>query len=397
MTSKGGGEVRTSSRYGKRWKVAGALAASVVAAASLAACGSSNTSASSTSTKGSATTSKTTSASSVVATAKAELAKYATSPSFASPGAAFNAATLKGKLIVVVAHDEIANYLVTLYKGIQAAAAVVGLKTQLINANGVPSAMEQGVLEGIHEHAGAIILDGIDGKLVTPQLKQAKAANIPVVDAPLVPETNLFASVDPNVGLMGKLMADEAIVATNGHAHAAIITFNSPIVPPQLKEFNAVMSSCSTCSVVSTQDVEPTTWPTKVAPTTVNLIRANPDVNVMVPVADSMLPFVVSGVQTASATGKVKIVTGDGEPFAVQDISRYAGTVVADPGGSVPWIGWLAVDDVMRAMLGMKPGNEVLPMRSLDSSTVSSGTKPTWTSLYGTSYQTGFKRLWAGK
>lgn len=377
----------------KTWKVRGALAAGLLAASTLAACGSGNGNRAATPTTH--TTSEGTS--SVVAAAKAELAKYAQVPAFVSPGPSFDASKLKGKLIVVVAHDEIANYLVTLYGGIQAAAQAVGLKTQLINANAVPSAMEQGVLEGIHEHAAAIILDGIDGKLVTPQLQQAAAAKIPVVDAPLVPEANLFASIDPNVGLMGKLMADEAIVATNGHVHAAVITFNSPIVGPELAEFQSTVSKCSGCSVVTTQDVEPTSWPTQVAPTTVNMIRANPDINVVVPAADSMLPFAISGVQDAAAAGKVKIISGDGEPFAVQDISRYSGTVVADPGGSVPWIGWLSVDDAMRAALGMQPGNEVLPLRSIDASTAIGSATPTWDSLYGTSYQTAFKNLWSGK
>jgi ribose transport system substrate-binding protein len=387
----------------KKFKVGGALAAAVLTASALAACGSGNgAAASSQSSTGSSSTSSSGSSasagtSSVVSAAKAELAKYAQSPSFVAPGAAFDASKLKGKLIVVVAHDEIANYLVTLYGGIQAAAQSVGLKTQLINANAVPSAMEQGVLEGIHEHAAAIILDGIDGKLVTPQLQQAATAKIPVVDAPLVPEQNLFASIDPNVGLMGKLMADEAIVATNGHVHAAVLTFNSPIVGPELAEFQSTVSRCSGCSVVTTQDVEPTSWPTQVAPTTVNMIRANPNINVVVPGADSMLPFVISGVHNAAATGKVKIISGDGEPFAVQDISRDSGTVLADPGGSVPWIGWLSVDDAMRAALGMQPGNEVLPLRSIDASTGLGSAAPTWASLYGTAYQTAFKNLWSGK
>ena len=371
-------------RVRSKRSLGGALAA-VAGAALLAACSSAS------STPAVSTTAST---SAVVAQAKAELSHYAGVPGFQAPGPALNAKTLRGKLGVVVAHDQVANYLVALYQGVQAAAGAIGMRTQLINGNGVVSAIQQGVLQAIHEHAAAIILDGTDGVLVTPQLKQASAAHIPVIDAPLVPEPNLYASIDPNVALMGTLMADQAIVETNGNVHAALITFNSPVVPPSVAAFKAVLAQCSTCSVVTSQDVEPTSWPTQVAPTTVNMIRANPNVNVVVPIADSMLPFVVEGVKQADAAGKVKVVSGDGEPFAVQDVASDANIVTGDPGGSVPWIGWLAMDDSLRAILGMKPGNEVLPMRSISSSTQLDSGSPSWTSLYGDGYVSGFEKLW---
>lgn len=375
---------RSGSRVRNKRSLGGALTA-VVAVALLAACSSGSSSPA-------AKTSSTTSA--VVAQAKAELARYADVPSFQAPGPPLNAKALRGKLVVVVAHDQIANYLVAVYQGIQAAADAVGMRTQLINGNGVVSAIQQGVLQAIHEHAAAIILDGADGVLVTPQLKQASAAHIPVIDAPLVPEPNLYASIDPNVALMGRLMADQAIVETGGNVHAALITFNSPIVPPSITAFKAVLAQCSACSVVTSQDVEPTSWPTSVAPTTVNMIRANPSLNVVVPIADSMLPFVVEGVKQANAAGRVKVVSGDGEPFAVQDVASDANIVTGDPGGSVPWIGWLAMDDSLRAILGVQPGNEVLPIRSINTSTQLDPGTQSWTSLYGDDYVSGFKKLW---
>lgn len=379
---------------GNKRRLAAAVAATA-GAVLLAACSSSSSSGAASSPGSGGTASAAASGSSgAVAQAKAELAKYAGVPAFQAPGPALNAASLKGKLIVVVAHDQVANYLVAVYQGIQAAAQAAGIRTQLINGNGVVSTIQQGVLQAIHEHAAAIILDGADGALVTPQLKQAAAAHIPVVDAPLVPEPNLYASIDPNVELMGRLMADQAIVQTNGNVHAAIITFNSPIVPPSITGFKAVLAACSSCSVVTTQDVEPTSWPTQVAPTTVNMIRANPSLNVVVPIADSMLPFAVEGVKQAKAVGKVYVIGGDGEPFAVQDITTTGNIVVGDPGGSVPWIGWLSMDAALRAVLGMKPGNEVLPLRSIGStSDFASGTQ-SWTSLYGDSYVAGFEKLW---
>lgn len=329
-----------------------------------------------------------------VAKAKAELAAYSKVPSFVAPGPPVKAATEKGKLIWVVMHDAFANYLVTAYQGIQAAATTAGLKTQMVNGNGVTSTMQQGVLQGIQAGAAAIILDGIDGALVTPQLEQAKAAHIPVVDVPLISEPNLYDAIDPNVELMGRLMADTAITATGGNATVGIITFNSPIVLPQLTGLKSVLSTCSGCSIVATQDVEPTSWPTSLASTTVNMIRANPQLNVIAPMADSMLPFVVAGVKQAGAAGRVKILSGDGEPVAVQYLLTPANSVIGDPGGSVPWLGWLAVDDSLRAMMGLSHGNETLPMRTVLPSTVAGQKTITWTSLYGDSYISGFKKLW---
>jgi hypothetical protein len=107
-----------------------------------------------------------------------------------------------------------------------------------------------------------------------------------------------------------------------------------------------------------------------------------------------MLPFVVAGVKQAAAAGRVHVVSGDGEPFAVQDIKQDGNIVIGDPGGSVPWIGWLTVDATLRALLHMKPGNEVLPMRSIGSSTPMVAGTQSWNSLYGDAYVTGFEKLW---
>lgn len=329
-----------------------------------------------------------------VKAAEAATAKYESVPRFVAPGPAINARKARGKLVVVVAHDEFAEYLVTLYNGIVAAANAAHLRTQLINGNGVVSAMQQGILQAISEHAGAIILDGIDSALVTPQVQQAMRAGIPVVDAPLVPRPNLYATVYPNLSVMARLAGDDAVIATKGAVRAYIFTFDSPINPPQISAFKGALAKCAACTVVGMQDVEPTSWATQLPLMTANVIRRSPNVNVIYTLSDSMAPLVAAGIKEAGAVGRVSVITTDGEPFAADLVRAQPPLVAADPGGSVPMIGWQAVDEALRGMLHKAPGKEVLGVRNITRTSIRKISTLSWPSLYGAQYEAAFEQLW---
>lgn len=371
-----------------------------------AACGSSSSSASSATTApGTKSTASTASSSSLVSAASAEIAKYTSMPTFTAPGPAVDAAKLRGKTIMVVEHDTVANALVEITKGIQSAGQLLGITVNTFNGQGTVSTIEQGIQQGINQKVGAIILVGVATSLVPSSVAAANAAKIPVIGVitgqpdPSLPGqgfgNGLYGASGPSYKELGRLVADTAIVSTKGgNVNAGILGFNNPISPAVISGIKSVFAGCSTCKIVATQDVEPPSWPTKIAGVVSSMILANPNLNFIMPVADTMGIFATSGVGQAGASGKVSVVSDDGSSPGTLGLVQKGPIFTADPGYSAPWAGWEAMDQALRAMSGMKPGNPIVPIRYLDKSNLSGVDLKNLTNVFGNAYEAGYKKLW---
>lgn len=384
-----------------------ALACGVsVMSLSISACGSSNSASTSASTsaKASGIGSTTTVAQDIVSQAKSEIAKYMGIPPFTPPGPSIETSKLRGKTIMVVDDNTVADALVQITKGIQAAGQLLGINVQTYNGQNIISSIEQGVQQGINQKVDAIMLVGIATSLVPSSVAAADAAKIPVISVlPSQPDltapgqgygSGIFGGSGPSYIELGRLMADTAIVDSNGGpVNSAAIDFNNPGELAVISGIKSVFSKCSNCKILTTQDIEPQNWATKISGATSSLVLANPGLNYIFPTADTMAIFAAPGVSQAGATGKVSVVTEDGDSPVLSLIQKGA-VVAADPGYSTPWIGWEAMDQALRAMSGMKPGNPVIPIRYFDKSNLSGVDVTSLSTLYGDAYVAGFKKLW---
>ena len=106
-----------------------------------------------------------------------------------------------------------------------------------------------------------------------------------------------------------------------------------------------------------------------------------------------MAIFAAPGVSQAGASGRVSVVTAAGTDLG---LIQKGPIVVADPGFSQPWVGWVAMDQALRAMSGMQPGNPEVPVRYLDKSNLSGVNSKDLAdaNVYGNSYIAGYKKLW---
>lgn len=383
--------------------IAGTLSAVSLLAA---ACGSSASSTSSTSTTtGASTSTSASSAASLVTKASASISKYTSMPTFTAPGPAIDAAKLKGKTILVVQHDTVANALVEIAKGVQQAGQLLGITVDTFNGQGTVSTIEQGIQQGINQHVAAILLVGVATSLVPSSVSAANAAKIPVIGVLTgQPDTTvpgqgfgqgLFGASGPSYVELGKLVADTAIVnSKGGNVNAAVLTFNNPIGPAVIQGVKAVFSTCSTCKIVTTQDIEPQSWPTKIAGATSSLILANPNLNYIFPVADTMGIFATSGVGQAGASGKVSVISDDGSSPGTLGLVQKGPIYIADPGYSAPWVGWEAMDQAMRAMSGMQPGNPVVPIRYVNKANLAGVNIKHLSNVFGNAYVSGYKKVW---
>lgn len=379
-----------------------------VVSLSVSACGSSNTASTSTSTSAKASKSTVSGATTVpqniVSQARAEIAKYTGIPAFTPPGSPIVASKLKGKTVMVVQDNTVADALVQITKGIQAAGQLLGINVLTYNGQNIISTIEQGVQQGINQKVDAIMLVGIATSLVPSSVAAADAAKIPVISVlPSQPDltapgqgygNGIFGGSGPSYTELGRLMADTAIVDSNGGPiNSAAIDFNNPGELAVIGGIKSVFSSCPSCKILSTQDIEPQNWATKITGATSALILANPNLNYIFPTADTMAIFAVPGVSQSGAAGKVSVVTEDGDSGVLSLIQK--GTVLAaDPGYSTPWIGWEAMDQALRAMSGMQPGNPVVPIRYLDKSNLTGVDVTSLSTLYGNAYIAGYKKLW---
>ena len=385
-----------------------AIAGSLTALSLLAAaCGSSSSSTSTTTTAKSGSGATTTAAAKqdIVAQAKAEIAKYSAMPTFTAPGPAVDAAKLKGKTILVVEHDTVANALVEITKGVQSAGQLLGITVDTFNGQSTVSTIEQGIQQGINQKVGAIILVGVATSLVPSSVAAADAAKIPVIGVITgQPDTSapgqgfgqgLYGASGPSYEALGRLVADTAIVNTNGGAvNAAVITFDNPIGPAVIKGVQSVFSSCPNCKVTTTQDIEPQNWPTKTAGAVSSMILSNPSLNYIFPVADTIGIFATAGVSQAGASGKVNVVSDDGSSPGTLGLVQKGPIFSADPGYSAPWAGWEAMDQALRAMSGMQPGSPFVPIRYLDKSNLAGVNLTDLTNVFGSAYVAGYKQLW---
>ncbi len=391
-----------------------AAAISVGALLLLAACGSSSSSSSSTA-SGASSASSSGGSSSGVAYAKAQIAAALAIPTFKLKAPSFAMSKIKGKTIFNIPVSSAVTYVASVDQEAAKLAEKYGAKWVEYTNQGTPTQWTAGIDQAIAQHANVIILaQGIAVSLIVPALEKAKAAGIPVVithdfqngqqsaappTGPGPAVTGLTkAFVNVPFWEAARLEADYVIAQTNGKADDVI--FTSPDVPPSngitaamQKEFSTYCPSCK----VKVIDVPLADWATKIAPETQSAISADPGVNWITPIYDSMSLFAQQGITAAGKTGSVHIASYNGTP-AVMKLIQDGSIMSMDVGENITWLAYATLDQVGRVITGapiIASGNEETPLRVFSKSNIDEAGKPPTPDLgYGTAYATGYGALW---
>lgn len=334
---------------------------------------------------------------SVVSSAKSLIQQYSGKPSFTAPGESLDATKLKGKTVLVIDMDQVAQQLVTINKGISAAASAAGLSVRFFNGQDTPSTLQQGISQGISQKVDAIVLNGVPPALIPNAIASADKAGIPVIadSTGTTQPTGIFGASSVDFTLLGKLVASGAIAEQNGNAvSAGVIQFTNPLSPLMTAGITSVFNTCNgKCTIVKTDTIEPANWPTQVPSAASALVKAEPSMTTLIALDDTMGQFATSGVKT-SGSKTVKVIGAQGSGEAPLSVVKAGNPYVADPGQSSLWIGWGAVDQVLRAMSKLSPGKDVVPPRYLDSTALNGADLTSPDSIYGNSYVAGYKQLW---
>jgi ribose transport system substrate-binding protein len=376
------------------------LLAVLVVSVLVAGCGGNDDSSSDT---GSSTGAASSAGSGIVAEAQKMVAQANKPLEFKPPGPPIDASKLKGKTVAIVTVDERVPILSIANKATKEAAKEVGIKITTWDAKSQVNRMQQGIEQAVRQ-ADAMILTGIPIAAVQGALEDAKKAKLPSVSVlnnqpdPNAPGQGAGPLVDatsaPNYEHGGALVAAKAIVDTDGKVNATI--FDTKEITPSpdvVRGMKSILDKCSDCKV----DMNTTPlaeWATALTPKAQSVVRKNPNLNYILPIFDDMGVFITAGVQQANAADRVKVAALDGTPAALKVIQE-GDVFTANPGQPTGWLGWHALDQAMRLMLGEKPGNPEIPSRLLDDENLQGVDVEDVDAPYGKpKYREGFRQLW---
>jgi ribose transport system substrate-binding protein len=312
----------------------------------------------------------------------------------------------QGKRVAVITKD-INGFIQAIKDGISAAAGKVGMTTLQSNPAGNAADVARQISQAIAQHTSAIITVGFTTAEITAPLQQAHSAGIPVVQlfvtdpgAPPASATSsgVFAYVSPCYSCIGATMADIVIRDSGGRANTVFV--NAPDVGVATLEANGFTAEmrqhCPSCTT-KVSDAPIAQWGTQI-PSIATAAAADPRVNYIVPVFDTASPLIVPALAAANATGRVKLVSSNGDQAQLQDMKaastpRWVGNI----GVNGAWIGWASMDEVLRALTNHPTlADEKIGFRAFTPTNVGSldltQNPSTW--YGGTDFAANYLKLW---
>ena len=335
--------------------------------------------------------------------AKALIAEHMNPPKFIEPGKAFDAKKcMAGKKILVIPVLSANPFAQDIVNAMKSAAKEVGFVLDEWNNQAKPDQWVQGVEAGVNQKYDLVdLMGGVDPALLGPQIKAAREAGVKVVtthiydysQSPAVPIDN---SVQVDYQLVGRMIADWIAIKSNKKANVLIIGSDEVVpTPPYVKALRDELTrQCGDGCKSSYINAPIPEWSSKIQPSVQAALNADPTINYIVPIYDSMTQFVFPALKITGRAGAVKIATFNGTPFIIDAIQK--GDVEMDVGESVGWVGRGFVDADMRTVCGLEPVHHLLvPYHIFDQTNAKDAGAPAeYDRGYGDVHVEGFRKLW---
>jgi ribose transport system substrate-binding protein len=266
---------------------------------------------------------------------------------------------MSGKKILSVPVSSSIPFIENIETAMKAVAPTLGFTITEWTNRGQPTQWSQGVDRAISGKFDALdLFGGINPALMEPQVKAAKAAGLPVLSSHYADTTQPPApGVDVTLQLpyhdVGEIIASWIILQTHGQANVLIIqseeNYPVPIYVAKMKStFEKYCGAGCTTKVINVPIPE---WASKIQPSVQAALNADPKINYIVPVFDSMIQFVMPALTITGRKGQVKIASFNGTPFVIDLIQK--GEVEMDIGESLGWIARSTLDGYMRKLCGL--------------------------------------------
>tara|TARA_B100000575_G_C23134042_1_gene658376 strand:- start:1598 stop:2701 length:1104 start_codon:yes stop_codon:yes gene_type:complete len=333
--------------------------------------------------------------------AQANIAAYSSIPEFVAPGKPFDAkGCMASKSILTVPASSAIPFIKTIADHKDALAEELGFKHIQWENQGNPTQWIQGMEYAGNNNFNLIsLLAGADPRFFEPQVAAAQGKGLKVVTSHLTGlETDAPAGVDANTAIdyktAGRLLADWTITQTEGKTNALVLVSTEALsTDSMVSGLEEGFAACPSCEyeIVNVPIVD---WATKIQPTVQGKLQANPNINYVVPIYDSMSTFVTPAIAISGKRDTVKVATFNGTPF-VLDLIRD-GAVEMDIGENLDWIAHAMLDAEMRLLCGLEPiVDSKVPLRVFTAENIGEVGNPAKASAgYGDAYQEGYRSLW---
>ncbi|MGX7724093.1 sugar ABC transporter substrate-binding protein [Rhodococcus sp. 5G237] len=322
----------------------------------------------------------------------------ATAPSeLIAPTAPLDLAALQGDTIwfITVTMNQ---FSVDMVEGVEEAAEAAGMKVVRFDGQGMTNRFNEGIEQAVAQRAAGIILVGIDPSVVSSALASAEAAGIPVQNTlnsdpdDAVP-SGMYGNLTADFSADGAMAADWVMADSGCAGNLAIISSTSVTVWDYLAQGakSQIEAECPDCTVMII-DVDVANVATDVGSQLQTTLQRQPDIDYIFPVWDSAVTYVDPVL--AAANSKAKVLSRDGLQPNLDAIAGGSGQdmdIATPPAG---WIGWLAVDDLARAILGESAPGYVIPTRVVDADNVGDASVESIAPEY-TDYQAAFVSAWS--
>jgi ribose transport system substrate-binding protein len=343
-----------------------------------------------------------------VAGAAAQIERFKAVPAFVPPGPAFDAVgAARGKTIFEIPITSEVPFITAVEEGMRQAARVVGAELVVYPNQGEPSQWAQGIRTAIAQRADAITLFAQNPELLGPHIARAEEAGIPVIvvrttgeDEPCQtdPSGDVYGTtcIPGPFEQAGRLEVDWVIAATEGDANVLVITSSDANSTVSLLEGmrDEFETRCPACKVRYV-DVPIPQWADRVQTEVQSALLAEPGINYVIPIYDSMSQYVRPAILAAGAADRVKIATFNGTPFVLKML-QDEDLVEMDVGENLAWVGWATMDQAFRLIAGEPPvESEHTPLRVFDDGNIAeAGTPPRLDTGYGQAFVAGYEKLW---
>jgi ribose transport system substrate-binding protein len=331
------------------------------------------------------------------------LEPYRAKPSFVAPGPAFDARKcMQGKSIFSIPVSSANPFTANIEKAMAAAASKVGFKFTVWENQGQSSQWVQGMNAALNQKASLIdLLAGTDPRVLVPQVKAAREAGMPVVPSHyngIEQSAEVRKTTDADVPIdyftAGGLLLDWAVVQTKGNLNALVLISTGPLsTDSMVAGIESEMKHCDHCKT-KTINIPVVDWGTRITPNVQSALLADPSINYIIIIYDSMSQFVPPALTMTNSADRVKIDAFNGTPFVlglVQD-----GKVEMDIGENLDWIGHAIIDAEMRILCGLPQAlDPKIPFYIFDKhNAADAGRPPQLSQGYGDAYVDGYAKLW---
>lgn len=334
---------------------------------------------------------------------KKQLEPYTKKPEFVAPGPAFDAKKcMANKTIFSIPVSSANPFTKNIETAMANVAKDVGFRFTEWQNQGQVSQWVQGMDQATNQKVDLIdLLAGTDPRVLVPQVEAARKAGIPVVASHYngLEQKVEHASNDVPIDYFkaGQLLADWAIVQTQGKLNSLVLISTGPLsTDSMMAGLEEEFKKCEACKkkVINVPVVD---WGTRIQPNVQSALLADPSVNYIIIIYDSMAQFVVPAVTIAGAQDRVKMNAFNGTPFVLGLIQQ--GKVEMDIGENLDWIGHAIMDAEMRIVCGLPPVRDPkIPFYIFDKNNAKdAGTPPQLSQGYGDAYVKGYRTLWGLK